>query len=250
MCHISTAEDKAPCLTQTLGPGCLHCKPGKVYMLEKTPFPLAFCCILKQHQVPCFWAWRHEVIPPWRGGRMDWWEVTWGSLAWESRGWGPSRISYGLAVWPWARHFPFLGWLPPSVWRGGTWWPPRSFPALAFCKLWIIYELPYDFLSMTFDLSFTASCSCTLLVPKSCSLQVHTSTWSLVLALSLPLASSLFIWCHSDLICCHLEELALETSAFLMLSEKVMADYGFSSHFTCILGEEQYFNLKRMASSL
>ena len=93
MCHISTAEDKAPCLTQTLGPGCLHCKPGKVYMLEKTPFPLAFCCILKQHQVPCFWAWRHEVIPPWRGGRMiggKWREAAWpGSLGAEGQAGSP-----------------------------------------------------------------------------------------------------------------------------------------------------------------
>lgn len=34
-----------------------------------------------------------------------------------------------------------------------------------------------------------------------------------------------------------------------MHAERLMADYGFSSHFTCILGEEQYFNLKRTALS-
>lgn len=41
------------------------------------------------------------------------------------------------------------------VYKGSTWWPLRSYPALALCELWIIYKLPSDFLSMTLDLSFT-----------------------------------------------------------------------------------------------
>lgn len=116
--------------------------------------------------------------------------MTWGSLAWGSRGWRPSWISYGLTVWPWARHFSSLGWSPSSVWKGGIQWPLRSSPAPAFWELWIIYRSPSHLLSMTLDLSFAPALQ--VLVPKSCLLQVQTNTWSLPVALSLSLPSSLF----------------------------------------------------------
>lgn len=130
-------------------------------------------------------------------------------------------------------HFPFLGWSPSPVWwRMGLddlqsnfqLWPSVN------CAWYMVHELPFHFLSMALDLSFTPILHVLDLSPRVTHFRFRLDSSFCLWDHLFPPPSS--FWFLSSPIFCYLEELALETSAFLMHAERLMVDYGFSSHFT------------------
>ena len=234
MCRIGTAEDEEPPpLTQTLWTWVLplYARESAALTARENPPHLAFCHILQQHEAPCFWAWLHEVIPPWRG--------------WEDGLKGREMRQHSLGVWglrarldlQWTSLGTMCNALLLSgtvtllcVIKDGTWWSPKSFPALAFRELWMTHGLPFHFLSMALDLSFTPILYVLDLSPRVTHFRFRLDLSFCLRAHLFPPPSS--FWFLSSPIFCCLEDLALGTSAFLMHAERLMADYGFSSHFT------------------